>query len=161
VATSASPPSMGRMMAVGIVTAAIVGAIAGFAAGYLTGPAPSGGYWSSNPAPQTRVFYIFTAVMGEPFDENAVGVPPDIFVPSLITVNRGDSVQIHFFNTENATQTTERHTFTMDAPYGSVTHDIGPGQNVTFTFTASTAGVHTYRCTYHPPSMVGWLTVLG
>jgi len=36
-----------------------------------------------------------------------------------------------------------------------------PGQNVTFTFTASTAGVHTYRCTYHPPSMVGWLTVLG
>jgi len=148
-------------MAVGIVIAAVVGAIAGFAGGYLARPSVSGGFWSSVPAPEARVFYLFTAVIGDPFDENAVGQPPDIFIPDRITLNRGDTVTIHFYNTENATQTTERHTFTMTSTPYDRNVDRGPGENSTFTFTAGTSGIFQWRCTYHTPSMVGWLTVLG
>jgi len=160
-AASTGPPSMGRMLAVGIVIAAIVGAIAGFAGGYLARPSDSGGFWSSAPTPQTRVYYLFSGVMGPPFDEVAVGQPPDILFPDTITVNRGDTVTIHVYNTEDATEVpTEHHTFTMGAPYARNV-DLDAGENTTITFVANTAGIFQWQCTFHPPTMVGWLTVLG
>jgi hypothetical protein len=144
---------MGRMLAVGLVIAAIVGAIAGFAGGYLARPSAS--------APQTRVFYLFSGVMGAPFDEDAVGLFPDIWIPDNIVVNRGDTITIHVYNTENATEVpTEHHTFTMGAPYAR-NDDLDAGETMTITIVANNAGIFQWQCTFHPPTMVGWLIVLG
>lgn len=159
-ATAPSAPSTGRMVVVSVVIAAIVGAIAGFGAGFLARPSAAAGFWSSSPTARTVDVYLFTGVQGEPFDENAVGQFPDIFIPDEIIVNRGDTVRIHFYNTENASEGSEFHSFTMDAPY-QMDHQLDSGENVTFTIVASTAGVFQFRCTFHPPVMVGWLTVLG
>ena len=38
---------------------------------------------------------------------------------------------------------------------------LGQGQNATITFTASWAGVFPYRCTFHQPTMTGYLVVIG
>lgn len=139
---------MGRMMAIGIVVAALVGAGAGFAGGYLS---------RSAPAAQEREFYVLTVVLG--FNDSFVeGLPPhDGFSPDQITVNRGDTVKIHFYNTEDEQ---ERHSFTMAAPY-TMDHDLDWKQNETFSFTATTAGMFQFWCKYHLPSMVGYLIVLG
>jgi plastocyanin len=170
-ATAAGPASTGRTMAVSVVIAVVVGAIAGFAGGYLARPAGTSAFWSSSPAPRTLDIYLFTGVQGPPFDENAVGQPPDIFIPDNIVMNRGDTVRIHVYNTENATEpVTEHHTFTMtDAAYkaqfgdtaGSGSIDLDAGDTMTITLTASAAGVFRYECTFHPPVMIGWLVVLG
>ena len=153
---------MGRMVSVGVVIAAIVGAVAGFAGGYLARPAASGGFWSSAPTAQVREFYLFTGVQGPPFDENMVGLPPDIFIPDTIVVNKGDSVTIHFYNTENKTEVpTEHHTFTMAGTPYDRNVDLDAGKNVTFTFTAGTSGVYKFSCSFHTPVMIGWLIVLG
>ncbi|MGI0148023.1 MAG: hypothetical protein ACREDF_00635, partial [Thermoplasmata archaeon] len=77
-------------MAIGILVAALVGAAAGFAGGYLS---------RSAPAAQTQEFYVFTWVV--PFDEALVMQPPDAFMPNAIVVNKGDAVIIHFYNTED------------------------------------------------------------
>ncbi len=137
---------MSRMLLIGIVVAALVGAGAGFAGGYLSRPAP---------AAQAREFHVFTVVLG--FNDTLVGLPHDGFSPDQITVNRGDSVTIHFYNTEDEA---ERHSFTMAAPY-AMDRDLNWQENVTFTFTANTAGMFQYWCKYHLPSMVGYLVVLG
>ena len=107
------------------------------------------------------MFYLFTAVIGDPFDENEVGQPPDLFIPDRITVNRGNTITIHFYNSENATEVvTEHHTFTIGSPY-TRNVDLDAGENSTFTFTAGTSGIFQWRCTYHTPSMVGWFLILG
>lgn len=160
-AMAATPPSMGRMALVSVVIAAIVGAAAGFAGGWIARPAATAGFWSSTPTPRTLDVYVFSGVMGPPFDEGAVGLYPDIFIPDSFTVNRGDTVRIHFYNTENASEVpTEFHSFTMDAPYAT-NQEVDAGLNRTITITANTAGTFQFRCTFHPPTMVGWLTVLG
>jgi len=125
----------------------IFGAVGGFAAGYLT---------RSAPAAQAREFYVFTSVL--PFNDTIVGLPHDVFVPDRIVVNRGDTVTIRFYNTEDEP---ERHTFTMDAPY-SLNVDLNWNENHTFpAFTAGTSGVFTYRCNFHLPSMIGEFVVIG
>lgn len=147
-ATQASPPSMGRLMAIGIVVAALVGGGAGFASGYFS---------RSAPAAQAREFYVLTVVLG--FNDSFIeGLPPhDGFSPDQIIVYRGDSVTIHFYNTEDEE---ERHSFTMAAPY-TMDNDLNWKENKTFTFTANTAGTFQFWCKYHLPSMTGSLTVLG
>ena len=58
-----------------------------------------------------------------------------------LSVNRSDTVTIHFFITEDEPET---HTFTMTAPY-AVDEVLNMGEDVDITFTANTAGVFPYR----------------
>ncbi len=154
------------LLAVGIVAIA-AGAAVGVSVGYAV----------HYEAPTTRAFYLFNSSL--PFDQHTWGIPHDTFSPDRITVNKGDKVVIYYRNIED---TTEPHTFTMDAPYtfDAVVH---AGQNETFpiastlnsasnvvvqvnqtatiTFTATWAGVFRFYCAYHQPTMTGYLVVLG
>ena len=144
--TGKSFPSVGRMLLIGIVVAALIGAGTGFLAGSLA---------KSRPAAQAREFYVFSTVL--PFNDTMVGVPHDYFAPDRITIWQGDTVTIHFYNTEDEP---ERHTFTMQAPY-TVNKDLAMNEHVDITFVANTVGSFAYTCTYHQPSMTGYLVVLG
>ena len=144
--TGKSLPSVGRMLLIGIVVAALIGAGTGFLAGTLA---------KSRPAAQAREFYVFSTVL--PFNDTMVGVPHDYFAPDRITVWQGDTVTIHFYNTEDEP---ERHTFTMQAPY-TVNKDLAMNERVDITFVANTVGSFAYTCTYHLPTMTGYLVVLG
>ena len=144
--TGKSFPSVGRMLLIGIVVAALIGAGTGFLAGSLA---------KSRPAAQAREFYVFSTVL--PFNDTMVGVPHDYFAPDRITVWQGDTVTIHFYNTEDEP---ERHTFTMQAPY-ALNKDLAMNEHVDITFVANTVGSFAYTCTYHLPTMTGYLIVLG
>ena len=138
---------MGRVLLIAVVASALVGAGTGFAAGFLARP---------QQAPQVREFWVFTVVL--PFNDSMPGFPShDYFAPDRMTVNKGDTVKIHFFNTE---ETPEDHTFTMDAPY-TMNHILPSNQTTEFDFVANTPGIFPYRCIYHQPTMTGWLVVLG
>ncbi len=147
-ATGKTSQSLGRTLLIAIVVSAIIGAGAGFSAGTLAGPKPV-----QHPA-ENRVFWVFTVVL--PFNDTTVGVSHDYFAPDRITVFRGDNVTVHFFNTEDEP---EAHTFTMDSPY-SMNRVLPYNTTTTFSFTASVAGIFSYRCAYHQPTMTGWLVVL-
>ena len=62
---------------------------------------------------------------------------------------------VYFYNLD----TTDRHTFTIGAPY-NINEDLLPGTNATFTFKAGDEGVFRFYCTYHQPVMSGQLVVL-
>jgi len=126
----------------------IIGAGAGFSAGYLANPKPA------QQAPQAREFWVFSVVL--PFNGTAVGLSHDYFAPDRIVVNKGDTVTIHFYNTEDEP---EAHTLTIGAPY-NINKVLAMNATTTFSFTASTAGIFPYLCTYHQPTMTGWLVVL-
>lgn len=101
-----------------------------------------------------RNFWVFNNEL--PFNESKVGIVRDIFSPTSIIVKKGDTVNIHFFNTEPD----ERHTFTiLDKPYDKINYDIAGGQNRTISFVANQTGVFTYQCIYHMPTMQGQLIV--
>ena len=139
--------SVGKVAVIAIVLSALVGSIAGFGAGYLSKGAAQ--------APQAREVWVFTVVLN--FNDTFVGQPHDGFYPDSIIVNKGDTVTIHFFNTE---EEAEHHTFTMDPPY-AMNHDLNWQQNETFTFVASTAGTFPYWCSLHLPTMRGTFVVIG
>lgn len=105
-------------------------------------------------APQTREFTVVSTTAN--FNDEAVGVPHDIFVPTQLVVNQGDKVVIHFINTEDEP---ENHTFTIDAY--NINVDLGMGQKQDITFTATQAGMFRFYCTYHLPTMSGQLVVLA
>lgn len=91
------------------------------------------------------------------FNETKMDMPRDVFSIPSITVNRGDTVVIHFFNVELPEG--DSHSFTIwDKPY-NINVVVRPGENKTITFDASTAGVFTYLCTFHQPTMRGQLVV--
>jgi|GEM_PF-1789195 len=141
--TSVSVP---KILVIAVVVAGLVGAVSGFAAASLS---------RTRPAAQAREFWVFTTVL--PFNDSTPGFPShDYFAPDRITVNLGDAVTIHFFNTEAEP---EDHTFTMEAPY-AMNHVLPYGNTTTFSFVANTSGVFPYRCAYHQPTMTGWLVVL-
>ena len=104
---------------------------------------------------QTKEFWIFTSDLPE-FNETKMGMPHDVFSASTITVTKGDTVIIHFYNTENIGA--DSHTFTIDKPY-SINVVLQPGQNKTITFNANTSGIFDYICTFHQPTMRGQLIV--
>jgi plastocyanin len=107
------------------------------------------------PGNDNNEFYIFTQELNA--DEEKLGVPVAVYTLTEITVHKGDKLTIHFYNTaENAT---DRHTFTMLAPY-QMSNDLAGGENKTFSFTADKVGRFTYFCTYDLPSMIGQLEVL-
>jgi plastocyanin len=101
-----------------------------------------------------KIFYLFSAEH-EGVNETKLGIPPDTYSPDVLEVTEGDNVTIHFYNLD----TTDRHTFTMGAPY-NINEDLLPGTNATFTFKAANEGVFRFYCTYHQPIMSGQLVVL-
>ncbi len=131
---------------------AVLGSAAGFSAGYLARPPP--------PA-TSREFFVFAGtasfndtLLGQTFGQT---LPHDIFLPDRIVVNKGDSVTIHFYNTEDEP---ENHTFTMDSPY-AVDRDLAMQQKTDINFVVGSAGLFKYWCRFHLPTMTGYLVVLG
>ena len=152
--TVATTPWSGRnILIVSVVLSLVVGAAAGFAAASIGREAL--------PAPQDRTIFLFTTVLG--FNETKAGtafgteIPHDYFAPDRITVNRGDRVEIRYYNTEDEP---EDHTFTMS--YSSYSFDsVLQFQQVrSFNFTANTPGVFPFICKLHQPTMTGYLVVL-
>jgi plastocyanin len=112
------------------------------------------------PASSNKTFYVFSAEV-EGVNETAAGVAGDIFTLPVIVVNRGDSVTVHFYNTEpTEEETEERHSFQIDAQPYSVNIDIAPGESGNSTFTADQEGIFPIYCIYHLPTMTGQLVVL-
>ena len=108
--------------------------------------------------PEKREFWLFSSKIPE-INETKMGMSHDMFSSSTITVNTGDTVIIHFFNTEAPGG--DSHSFTIyDKPY-DVNLVLKPGENKTARFDATTAGVFTYECTFHEPTMRGQLIVLA
>ena len=103
----------------------------------------------------TREFYL-TNMDNAKIDEEKSGLPADLFNIPEMTVRKGDTVVIHFYNVEPDVD--DRHSFTMEGPYAT-DNPLDGGQNKTITFTANQTGIFTYICTFHPPSMKGQLVV--
>jgi plastocyanin len=138
--------STGKVLIVTVILSIAIGSLAGLGLGYT----------AQYQAPTTRVFYLFNSSVN--LNESVFNVPPDIFSPDHLTVNRGDKIVIHYYNIEETGG--DPHTFTMGAPY-TINDRIEPRTNVTITFTADLPGVFEYVCLIHPPTMRGYLTVLG
>lgn len=104
----------------------------------------------------TREFYLFN--MDDPkIDEEKIGLPADLYSIPEMTVKKGDTVVINFYNVEP--EADDRHSFTiLEGPYARNVALDG-GQNQTITFTANQTGIFTYICTFHMPSMKGQLVV--
>src|SRR5919201_6873430 len=87
-----------------------------------------------------KTFYLFTAEH-EGVNETKLGISPDVFSPDILAVSTGDNVTIYFYNIDP----TERHTFTMGAPY-NIDKDLAGGENATILFKE---GVYRFYCKYH------------
>ena len=104
----------------------------------------------------TREFYL-TNMDNAKIDEETSGLPADVFNIPEMTVRKGDTVVIHFYNVEP--EADDRHSFTiLEGPYAT-NNALDGGQNKTITFTANQTGIFTYICTFHMPSMKGQLVV--
>lgn len=115
---------------------------------------------TESPVPQTREFYLFTQVDDAVAErEDEIGVPPDLFFPTQMVVNKGDKMVVHFYNLEPE-ETQEHHTFTITSGQYLTNNDLNAGEQKTIEITASEAGVFEYQCTYHQPTMRGQLIVL-
>lgn len=104
-----------------------------------------------------KTIYLFTSEH-ENVNETQLLIPPDSFSPSEIAVNKGDTVNIVFYNLEKPPNG-DRHSFTIGAPY-NIDKDLAPGQHSTVTFKATEDGAFIFFCKYHQPTMRGELIVL-
>jgi plastocyanin len=143
--------------AIGVAVAAIALAVAASASimqvqDRISGLEPEGA------EPQTREFYLFSEV-DESINEDALGIPPDKFSLEEITVNKGDTVVVHFYNLEPE-ETQEHHTFTMFGDY-EMHHDLNASTEKTIEFVAGEEGIFQYQCVFHQPTMSGNLVVLS
>jgi plastocyanin len=113
------------------------------------------------PASSNKTYYVFSEEV-EGLNETAASIPGDIYSLPVIEVNKGDSVTVHFYNTEEKEPGVpeERHAFKIDAQPYSVNIDNAPGESGNATFTADQEGVFPYYCIYHLPTMTGELVVL-
>jgi plastocyanin len=107
--------------------------------------------------PTNKTYYVFTS-SHEGVNQTQLQIPPDSFSPSEIAVNKGDTVNIIFYNLETPPNG-DRHSFTIGAPY-NIDKDLGPGQHGLITFKAAEDGVYQFYCKYHQPTMRGELIVL-
>jgi plastocyanin len=138
---------------VAVLLSALVGGVTGLSASYLSHP---------NPTAQTRHFYLFG--VDQSFNKSlAVGLKGDYaYSSSIITINKGDTLVIHFYN-----PTDENHTFTMGSPYSNdvfvLSHptDTSAIHNATITIGAGQAGIYPFYCKFHSPSMSGNIVVQG
>jgi plastocyanin len=119
----------------------------------VTGP---GGVIPSMSTPGEKTFYVFTSEV-EGVDEEKLGIAGDSFDIKTLVANKGDKVNIKFYNVDEVR--TERHSFTIGDPY-KVDIDVGFAENGNATFTADQAGAFTFYCKYHLPVMTGQLVVL-
>ncbi|MFZ1077527.1 MAG: cupredoxin domain-containing protein [Nitrosotalea sp.] len=103
----------------------------------------------------TKEFWLFNSDIPD-FNETKMNMPHDVFSMQTIHVIKGDTVLIHFFNLEEAGGDT--HDFVIGQPY-NISVIVYPGENKTFSFNATTAGIFTYECTFHQPTMRGQLIV--
>ncbi len=134
---------------VSVLLAAIVGGLVGFGVNTLARPAP--------PVAQTRDFYLFA-------QDLSFAVPSNlrsdyVYQTTLIMVNKGDTLRIHFYN-----PTDTAHTFTVDAPYSNditVTNSTTIVPNGNTTITANNAGIFGFHCRFHTPQMAGTIVVQG
>lgn len=101
-----------------------------------------------------KTFYVFSEEI-EGVNETKLGIPGDVYAPSVLAANEGDTITIHFYNLDPS----DRHTFTMAAPY-NINKDVGPLENTTIRFKANDPGVYRFYCTYHQPTMSGQVIVL-
>ncbi len=105
---------------------------------------------------EKREFWLFNSAIPD-FNETAMGMPHDVYSMPTMAVFKGDSVTIHFFNTEEPGG--DNHSFTiLSKPY-NINVALSPGQNTTITFDANTTGIFSYYCTFHQPTMRGQLIV--
>ena len=147
--------SVRKILIVATILSIILGGVAGLGAGTLARQLAS-------TSPQTREIYLFPVEL--PFNDTVAGIPHYVFNPSMIVVNKGDTVLIHFYQ-----YTDEHHSFTLAAPYSKdVTlpeaTPLGNPTNIPktdITFSAGTAGFFVYHCKFHPPTMTGRLQVIG
>lgn len=103
-----------------------------------------------------REYWLFNSEVPD-FNETKTGMPHDAFSMPVMSAIKGDTIVIHFFNTEEPTG--DHHSFTiLDKPY-DMNVELSPGENKTITFVATQAGVFTYYCTFHQPTMRGQLIV--
>jgi plastocyanin len=133
-----------------VLLAAIVGSIAGLGTGYLTHPSPT---------PQIRDIYLFA--VDQNFNSSLTkGLTSDyIYSSSLIAVNKGDTLNVHFYN-----PTDKAHSFTIGAPYANdivVAAQSSTIQNATITITTSQVGNFAFHCKFHQPQMIGTIIVQG
>ncbi|HEV2120978.1 MAG TPA: cupredoxin domain-containing protein [Candidatus Bathyarchaeia archaeon] len=133
-----------------VLLAAIVGSVTGLATSYLEHPGA---------APQARDVYLF--VVDQNFNSSQTrGLTSDyIYSSSLIVVNKGDTVTIHFYN-----PTDKAHSFTLNAPYANdavVAAQSSTIQNATITITTNQAGSFNFHCKFHQPQMIGAIIVQG
>jgi len=136
-----------------VLLSALVGGVTGLGVSYLA---------RVSPMPQSRDFYLFG--VDQSFNSSlASGLKADYaFSSSLITVNKGDTLVIHFYN-----PTDENHTFTIGSPYANdvfvAAHptDQSPIHNATITVNANQAGIFPFHCRFHMPSMSGSIVVQG
>jgi plastocyanin len=108
-------------------------------------------------ASTNKSIYLFTSEH-EDVNETQLLIPPDSFSPSEISVNKGDTVNIVFYNLEKPPKG-DRHSFTIGPPY-NIDKDLAPGQHSTITFKATEDGAFQFFCKYHQPTMRGDLIVL-
>jgi plastocyanin len=108
-------------------------------------------------ANNNKTFYVFTSEH-EGINGTRLLIPPDSFSPSEIAVDKGDTVNIVFYNLEKPLNG-DRHSFTIGAPY-NIDKDLAPGQHGTITFKATEDGAFQFLCKYHQPTMRGELIVL-
>jgi len=134
-----------------VLLSALVAGIIGLGVSYASRPTP--------PAAQTRDFYLFA--VDQQFNSTAAGLKADYeFSANVITINKGDTLVIHFYN-----PTDEAHTFTMGSPYTkdvvlpAMTISLISSANITIS--ATQAGIFHYYCRFHGPSMSGNLVVQG
>ena len=143
--------SVRKTLIVATILSIILGGVAGLGAGTLARQLAS-------TSPQTREIYLFPVEL--PFNDTVAGIPHYVFNPSMIVVNKGDTVLIHFYQ-----YTDEHHSFTLAAPYSKdVTLPAATLTNIPktdITFVAGTAGFFVYHCKFHPPTMTGTLQVIG
>jgi plastocyanin len=105
----------------------------------------------------TKEFYVFTAEIAD-VDEAQLKVAGDAFDIKTIVVNKGDNVTVHFYNVDP--NKTERHSFTIGAPYNIDLDLAGGGESTVANFTADHEGIFQYYCKYHLPVMTGQLQVV-
>jgi plastocyanin len=136
-----------------VLLSALVGSVTGFSASYLSHPGPT---------VQTRNFYLFG--VEQSFNSTlASGLRGDYaFSPGVISVNKGDTLVVHFYNPSDA-----NHTFTIGSPYGKDVvvagrpTDTSPIHNATITIGANQPGIFPFYCRFHLPSMSGNIVVQG
>jgi plastocyanin len=139
--------STGKVLIVTAFLSIATGSLAGFGLGYAF----------KYQAPTTREYFLFNSSVS--LNVTLYPYIPDTFSPDHLTANRGDTIIIHYINTESP-PAGDRHSFTMAAPY-AVNVIVQAGKNANLTFTVNLPGVFRYWCIFHEPTMRGYLTVLG